>query len=65
MSESNVTGHVLGTATTITGATTVSALTGHPSVAMYCLIVAVICAGLVLLGKVLGKVIIHLFTKPY
>jgi hypothetical protein len=65
MSESNVAGQVLGAVTTISGAATVGAVTGHHSVAAYCIIVAIGCGLLVLLGKIIGKAIIHVFARSY
>lgn len=65
MSESNVTGQVLGSVTTISGATAVSAVTGHHSVAMYCIIVAAGCGVLVLVGKIIGKAIVYALARPY
>jgi len=63
MSGSNVTGHVLGTATTVSGTTALSAATGHHSIAFFTVIVAMACIALVIVSKLVKRLVV-LFAKP-
>lgn len=62
MSGSNVTGHVLGTATTVSGTTALSAATGHHTIAFWTVIVAASSIALVIVSKIV-KYLVSLFAR--
>ncbi|HEX3569088.1 MAG TPA: hypothetical protein VHT70_05460 [Candidatus Saccharimonadales bacterium] len=63
MSGTSVTGHVLGAATTVGSAAALPTITGHRDVAIYAVLIALLCIAAVVLSKVFKQVLMRRYDS--